>query len=69
MARGFLNMPFKKAFPAIALGNLVAGTVITLITFFFKDYVDLIISILLIIAAIMLLILIIKIILSKPKEN
>ena len=65
----FLNMKFKDAFLPIILGNLVAGSIITLITFLFKPYVDIIITVLFIIAIIMLVILIIKIIKSKPIEE
>ena len=65
----FLNMKFKDSFLPIILGNLVAGSIITLITFLFKDYVNLIITVLFIIAIIMLIILIIKIIKSKPIQE
>ena len=65
----FLNMKFSNAFLPIILGNLIAGTIITIITFFFQAYVDLIISILLIIAIIMLVIFIVKVIKSKPKTE
>ena len=65
----FLNMKFKDSFLPIVLGNLVAGVIITLITFFFQAYVDLIITILLIIAIIMLVIFIIKVIKSKPSSE
>lgn len=65
----FLNLKFSNAFLPIVIGNLVAGTIITIITYFFKDYVDLIISILLIIAIIMLIIFIIKLIKSKPSSE
>ncbi|MBR3864733.1 MAG: small multi-drug export protein [Clostridia bacterium] len=65
----FLNLDFKTAFPAILIGNLIAGTIITLLTFFFSAYVDLIIYCLLAIAIIMLIVLIIKIALSKPKQE
>ena len=65
----FLNMKFKDAFLPIVLGNLVAGTIITVITFFFQAYVDLIISILLLIALIMLTIFIVKLVKSKPKTE
>lgn len=64
----FLNMKFRHAFLPIVLGNLVAGSIITLITFLFADYVDLIITILLLIAILMLVIFIIKVIKSKPEE-
>ena len=65
----FLNMKFKDAFIPIVLGNLVAGILITIITYFFQAYVDLIISILLVIAIIMLTIFIVKIVKSKPKTE
>lgn len=65
----FLNLKFSNAFLPIVFGNLVAGTIITIITYFFKDYVDLIISVLLIIAIIMLIIFIVKLIKSKPSSE
>ena len=65
----FLNLDFKTAFPAIFIGNFIAGVIITLLTFFFSAYVDLIIYCLLAIAIIMLIVLIIKIALSKPKQE
>ncbi|MBE5744177.1 MAG: small multi-drug export protein [Clostridiales bacterium] len=64
----FLNMKFRDSFLPIVLGNLVAGSIITLITFLFKDYVDIIIGVLLIIAIIMLGIFIIKVVKSKPQK-
>lgn len=65
----FLSMRFRDAFLPIILGNLVAGIIITIITFFFQAYVDAIITILLIIALIMLTIFIVKLIKSKPKTE
>lgn len=65
----FLNMKFKNAFLPIVLGNLVAGIIITLITFLFSAYVDLIINVLLVIALIMLAIFIFKLVKSKPKTE
>lgn len=65
----FLNMTFKDSIIPLALGNFIAGLFITLLTFLFKDYVDLIIGCMLIIAAVMLIVLIVKIALAKPKEN
>ena len=65
----FLNMKFRDAFLPIILGNLIAGLIITLITFIFGAYVDLIITILLIIAIIMLTIFIVKLVKSKPKTD
>ena len=65
----FLNMKFKDCILPITLGNLVAGTIITLLTWLFKPYVDIIIYALFAIAIIMLIVFIIKVILSKPKQN
>ena len=65
----FLDMKFKDAVLPITLGNLVAGTIITLLTWLFKPYVDIIIYVLFAIAIIMLIVFIIKVILSKPKQN
>ena len=65
----FLGLDFKTSFPAILIGNLIAGSVITLLTFFFRAYVDLIIYCLLLIALVMLIVLIIKIAVAKPKQE
>lgn len=63
----FLDMKFKESFLPIALGNLVAGAIVTLLTFLFKDYVDIIIYALFVLALIMLAVFIIKVVVSKPK--
>jgi len=65
----FLNLKFKDSLFAIVIGNLIAGSIITVLTFFFKSYVDLIIDILFIIAIIMLIILIVKIARSSSEEK
>lgn len=65
----FVGLKFKDSIIPLALGNLIAGTIITLLTFFFKAYVDLIILVLFIIALIMLGLFITKIILSKPENE
>ena len=65
----FVGLKFKDSIIPLALGNLIAGTMITLLTFFFKAYVDLIILVLFIIALIMLGLFIAKIILSKPENE
>lgn len=65
----FVGLKFKDSFLPLILGNLVAGTIITLLTFLFKDYVDLIILILFIIAIIMLFVFIYKIIKAKPDNS
>ena len=65
----FLNLSFSKSFLPLVLGNLVAGILITLLTFLFKDYVDLIILTLFFIAIVMLVIFIIKIVKAKPQTD
>ena len=65
----FLGLKFKESVLPITLGNLVAGIVVTLLTFLFKGYVDYIIYALFFIAIVMLAIFIIKIIKSKPEEK
>ena len=62
----FLNMRFKDAIMPLALGNFIAGTIITIITYLFRDYVNYIITAMFIIALIMLIVAIIRIILAKP---
>lgn len=65
----FLNMRFKDSFIPIAIGNLVAGSIITLLTFLLADYVDLIITALFLLAIIMLVVFIIKVVKSNPTDN
>lgn len=65
----FLNLKFKDSFLPLILGNLVAGIIITTLTFFFKDYVDIIILVLFAIAVIMLFIFIYKIVKAKPNNK
>lgn len=65
----FLNMSFKDSIIPLALGNFIAGSIITLLTYLFHDYVNYIIDGILIIAIIMLIVTIIKIATSKPKEE
>lgn len=65
----FLNMKFKDSFIPIAIGNLVAGSIITLLTFLLADYVDLIITALFLLAIIMLVVFIIKVVKSNPTDN
>jgi membrane protein implicated in regulation of membrane protease activity len=62
-------MRFRDAIPAIALGNLIAGSIITLLTFLFSAYVDIIIYCLFAIALIMLAITIVKIVREKPTDE
>lgn len=65
----FLNLKFRECFPAIAIGNFIAGLIITLLTKFFSAYVDIIIYILLAIAMVMLIVLIIKIALTPERKQ
>lgn len=50
----FLDMPFWKALVSVLLGNLTAGAIVTTLTYFFKDYVDIILTVFLIIVLIVL---------------
>ena len=65
----FLGLKFKETFPAIVVGNLIAGSIITLLTAFLSDYVDLIIYVLLAIAIIMLIIFIVKVAATPAKQE
>ena len=65
----FLGMKFKDTFLPIVLGNLVAGSIITLLTFLLEAYVDYIILTLFVIAIIMLIIFIIKVATAKPEKT
>ena len=65
----FLKMKFKDSILPLALGNLVAGSLITLLIYIFKEYVDLFIYCLLIIALIMLVITIIKVSRTKVEKE
>ena len=65
----FLKMKFKDSILPISIGNLVAGSIITLLTFLFKDYVDIIIYTLFAIVLIMLIVFIVKVIRSNPDKK
>lgn len=65
----FLNMKFKDGFISIVLGNFIAGIIITLLTFIFKSYVDVIINVLFTLALIMLVLFIVKMVLAKPHKT
>ncbi|MBO7378000.1 MAG: small multi-drug export protein [Clostridia bacterium] len=65
----FLGLKFKDTILPVMLGNLAAGSVITLLTFLFRDYVEYIILGLFAIAIIMLIVFIVRIARSKPEEN
>lgn len=57
----FLHIDFGRAFVALVGGNFVAGALITLLTFLFKDKIDYVIYALFIVFIVMLVLLIIKI--------
>ena len=65
----FLGLKFRESVLPIAVGNLIAGSIITLLTFFVGEYVDLIIYVLFAIAIIMLIMFIVKIMRAKPTEE
>ena len=50
----FLDMPFWKALVSVLLGNLTAGGIVTLLTYFFKDYVDIILTVFFVIVLVVL---------------
>ncbi len=65
----FLGLKFRESVLPIAAGNLIAGSIITLLTFLVGEYVDVIIYALFAIAIIMLIILVAKIVLAKTPEK
>ncbi len=64
----FLGLKFKESVLPIAVGNLIAGSIITLLTFLVGEYVDIIIYALFGIAIVMLVIFIVKIATAKPQK-
>jgi len=62
----FLGLKLRESVLPIAVGNLVAGAIITLMTMLFGKYVDVIIYVLFAIAVIMLVVFIVKVVKSKP---
>ena len=65
----FLGLKFRESVLPIALGNLIAGSIITLLTFLVGEYVDVIIYVLFAIAILMLVIFVAKIVLAKTPEK
>jgi len=65
----FLKLKFKSTILAVSVGNLIAGAIITLLTFFFKDYVDIIIYSLFLVIIVMIIITILKIIFTKKESD
>ena len=65
----FLGMKFKDSILPLALGNLVAGALITLLILLVGERnANLVLNIVLVLAIIMLVVTIIKVALSKPEE-
>ena len=65
----FLGLSFKDSIIPLALGNFIAGSIITLMTLIFKDYVDIIINVIFALAVIMLFVTIVKVVRAKPEED
>ena len=65
----FLSLRFREAILPLALGNLIAGSIITILTYLFAAYVDIIIYVLFALALIMLAYTIYKIAKSTPTEE
>ncbi len=65
----FLGLRFRESVLPIVLGNFTAGSIITLLTFLFKDYVEYIILGLFACAIVMLIVFIIKVAVSPGKKE
>ena len=65
----FLSFRFCEAILPLAVGNLIAGSIITLLTYLFAAYVDIIIYVLFALALIMLVYTIYRIAKSSPSEE
>ena len=57
----FLGLKFKEAVLPVALGNLIAGLIISLLAQLFINYVDIILGVLLALAVIFLVVFIVKV--------
>lgn len=65
----FLDMPFWKALVSVLLGNLTAGAIVTALTYFFKDYVDIILTVFLIIVLAVLAFYIVMVVIKMRKNK
>lgn len=65
----FLDLPFWKALLMVMLGNVVAGAIITLLSYFLQAYVDLILGVLLGIVVVVLIVYIIMLVLRMRKQK
>lgn len=65
----FLDIKFLPALIVIMLGNLCAGIIMTLLSFFFMDYLDIILTVFLSIVVILLISYVITIIFKNMKKS
>jgi len=65
----FLGLKFKQAVLPVAIGNLIAGLIISLLAELFYDYIDYILYGLLAFVLIGIVVLVVKLSLSKPKSE
>ena len=65
----FMGLKFKDTIWPIAVGNLIAGLIISVLAHIFLDYIDYIIYGLFGLAIILLIVTILKVALTKPKED
>lgn len=65
----FLDMPFWKALVSVLLGNLTAGAIVTTLTYFFKDYVDIILTVFFIIVIAVLIFYIVMVVIKVAKNK
>ncbi len=65
----FLRLKFKQAVLPVAVGNLIAGLIISVLAELFLDYVDIILWVLLALAIILLIIFIVKVAKKSSTKN
>ena len=65
----FLGLKFRYALPAVAVGNLIAGLIISVLAHLFRDYINYILYGLFGLVIIVLVITIVKIVLSRPNKD
>lgn len=65
----FLDLSFGKALISVVAGNLTAGAIVTLLTYLFKDYVDIILTVFLFIVIAVLLLYIVMVIIKVRKNK
>ena len=65
----FLGLKFRHALPAVALGNIIAGLIISVLAELFRAYIDYILYGLFALVIVVIIITVVKIILSRPKKD